>query len=55
MAAALSRGETLVFVHCTFINLMKVPNVETLLCWHQHQTISCFDVVLLMNDVFKDG
>ena len=28
---ALSRGETHVFVHCTFINLMKVPNVETLI------------------------
>ena len=27
----LSRGETHVFVHCTFINLMKVPNVETLI------------------------
>ena len=28
-AQNLSRGETHVFVHCTSINLMKVPNVET--------------------------
>ena len=31
MTGRLSRGETRVFVHCTFINLMKVPNVETLI------------------------
>ena len=54
-AMTLSRGETHVFVHCTFIILIKVPNVEALIFWYQHQTISCFDVVLLMKDVFKDG
>ena len=27
---ALSRGETHAAVHCSFINLMKLPNVETL-------------------------
>ena len=27
----LSRGETHVFVHCTFINLMKTPNEKTLI------------------------
>ena len=47
-AGSLSRGETHVVVHCSFINLMKLPNVETLIFWYQHQTISCFDVVLLM-------
>ena len=26
-----SRGETHVFVHCTFINLMKIPDEETLI------------------------
>ena len=28
----LRRGETHVSVHCTFINLMKEPNEETLIC-----------------------
>ena len=36
----LSCCETHVFVHCTFINLMNVPNIETLVFfWYQQQTI----------------
>ena len=46
--AALHRGETHVFVHCTFINLMKESNEKTLIFWYQHQTILCFDVVLVL-------
>ena len=32
-AQCLSRGETHVVVLCNFINLMKLPNVETLVFW----------------------
>ena len=31
LVSTLSRGETHVFVHCTFINLMKAPNEKTLI------------------------
>ena len=46
---ALSRGETHDPVHGSFINLMKLPNVGQLIFDKSHQTISCFNVVLLMN------
>ena len=41
-------GETHDPVHCNFFHLMKLPNEGTLMFWYQHQTISCFDVVLVM-------
>ena len=59
-AEALSRGEAHDAVHGSFINLMKLPNVETLIFWYpqaEHQTpgISCFDVVLVMKGCLYDG
>ena len=43
----LFRGETHDRVHGSFINLMKLPNEGKLIFL---QTISCFDVVLVMKE-----
>ena len=51
LCSLLSSGETHEWhdlVHCTFINLMKIINEGTLIFGYQHQTIWCFDVVLVM-------
>ena len=42
------RGETHVFAHCTFINLMKEPNEETLIFLVQASNQFMFDVVLVL-------
>ena len=44
----LSSSETHDPVHGGFIDLMKLPKEGKFIFWYQHQTISYFDVVLVM-------